>query len=124
MSSFNGQDLFSSGPHRFVYDVTGRLYLPPLAGANQDFATADYGPLELSVIQTGRLIADDDAGLIALIDAVRAVAESDDHGTLVDATGRSLTGMSMLRFTLTSTIDRGRVHSAPYEILYRQLLFP
>jgi hypothetical protein len=119
--TWNGSDLFGSGPHRVVLEDAGRTYIPPLAGDNFASSTLDFDVREVRLVQTGRLVAADDAGLFALMDAVRAVSEGTTPGELAGPGGRSWAGLRMMRFNAASPVDRGRVVSAAYEILYIQI---
>lgn len=121
-STFAGLSLFDSGPHRFAIGRMGRHYLGPDRGLNTSPTTFDRERAELDIVQRGRLLAGDDASLFALVDAIRAEAELPRTGTLVDHHGRSWAGMTMLVFEASDRVDRGRVVSLGYEVLYRQIL--
>lgn len=121
-STFAGFTLFNSGPHRFALIALGRHYLAPDAGINSQPTTWDRNKLEVTIRQTGRLIAATDAAMWTLVDAIRTQAELPRTGTLTDHHGRSWAGMTLLRFTPADRIDRGRVVSLGYEALYRTLL--
>ena len=116
--TWNGQPLFSSGPHRVRLLQAGRLYLPPLTGDNPSAATLDLDVLERRYLQNGRLVADTDSSLWTLVDAVVNAAEDTQPGALQSPSGPSLTGLRMMRFLPGETVDRGRERSLPYEILY------
>jgi len=120
-SSIDGQTLFGSGPERFVVTPVGSLFVPPLSINEVQTSTTIFGDLELWIVQTGRLIADDDDGLWDQIDAIRAPAEAALTGTLVLPNGRSFTGMSLLRFKPESAFDRGRTVSVAYRVDYIRL---
>ena len=121
-STFAGLSLFESGPHRFAIGHVGRHFLEPDRGSNTAPTTWDRGKAELTIFQSGRLVAADDAALMALVDAIRAEAELPRTGTLVDHHGRAWPGMTMLRFEPEGRIDRGREVSQGYSVLYRNIL--
>ncbi len=121
-STFAGFALFDSGPHRFGIGTLGRHYLGPDRGINTSPTTFDREKAELSIFQRGRLLAASDSALMALIDAIRGHAELPRTGTLVDHHGRSWPNMTMLTFEPEDRIDRGRVVSVGYVVLYRSIL--
>ena len=121
-STFAGLSLFESGPHRFAMGRFGRHFLEPDRGVNTAPTTWDREQAEVTVLQTGRLIAPDDAALMTLVDAIRNEAELPRTGTLVDHHGRSWDTMTMLRFEPDDRVDRGRVVSLGYSALYRRIL--
>ncbi|MCA9282380.1 MAG: hypothetical protein H6812_01080 [Phycisphaeraceae bacterium] len=121
MSTFQALDLFGSGPHRFVMDTVGRYTEDAGYGPTYWPNSQDRGKRELRIKQEGRLVASSEAGLWTLIDAIRAKAELPATGTLNDGNGRSWPGMTMVRFTLESAFDRGRVFSVMYSVRYYKL---
>jgi hypothetical protein len=121
-STFAGLSLFDSGPHRFAMERFGRHYLEPDRGINTAPTTWDREQAEVTIVQRGRLVAGDDAALMALVDAVRAQAELPRTGTLVDHHGRSWASMTMLSFAPGERVDRGRTVSVAYTVLYRHIL--
>lgn len=120
-STFAGLSLFGSGPHRFAVGSLGRHFLEPDRGINSAPTTWDREQAELTIYQRGRLAAASDATLMALVDAIRAEAELPRTGTLVDHHGRSWTNLTMLRFEMEDRIDRGRVVSVGYSVMYREI---
>lgn len=122
MSSFDGIDLFGSGPHRSRVGEQGQVVFGSLAAVNAA-APDSYplGPRELDVIITGRLVASDEAGLWALRDAVVAqLTDPPKKATLVDTTGRSFADMTFYSFEEGFEVDRGRVWSLRYEARFRR----
>jgi hypothetical protein len=126
-SSFKGLDLFGSGPHRFVMGRQG-LYAVPLSVVGGDPAqegSSWFGDLELEVHVLGRLVAESEASLWALRDAITAQAESSNTpvpGTLVDGHGRVWESMSLYRYEETGPTDRGRVWSVGYVARFRRFI--
>lgn len=121
MSSIAGQTLFDSGPHRFVIRRVGSLWFPPFAldvfQPNVDVT----GPIELRIVQTGRLVAADDADLAAQIEAIKAAGEAQLTGALVDNAGQVWAGMTFLTFRAAEAVDRGRAVSLAYTADYIRL---
>lgn len=118
-STFAGLSLFNSGPHRFAMGGLGRLLIGPLRSPTFEDHTTDAGaPLEVRVMQRGRLIAATPAALWTLVDAIKTHAELPRTGTLVDHHGRSWTSMTLIRFEPTGPMDRGRTCSIPYVAEY------
>lgn len=117
-STFSGQSLFNSGPHRFDVGSAGRYLTAPLRGSNAFTYTRDDAKRELEIVQSGRLVATSESALWSLYDAVRAHAEAPTKATLVDHSGRSWTNMTMVSFDLLGPVDRGRVYSVSYRVRY------
>lgn len=121
MSSFAGQMLFNSGPHRFIIRPVGMLFVPPLTFDPIQTTTDVITALELSIMQTGRLIGASESDLWSQIDAIRSAAESQLTGTLTDNNGVTWAGMTLLRFAPADRVDRGRTISLVYEATYIRL---
>jgi len=121
-SSYQGEDIFGSGPHRFSMAPVG-LFVASKSSLNQ-FPTPGsvaLGYLELEVIVRGRLIADEDDDLWDLRDAITAKAVfPTDPGTLIDHHGRQWTDMTLHRFETEDRVDRGRRVSVGYTAVFRQ----
>jgi len=125
-SSFNGQDLFGSGPHRFHVLPQGAFVVPnsALAGIPEPGSTA-LGTLELEVHVMGRLVADDEDGLWLLRDAITAqLTFPPTNATLEDLHGRQWTDMSFITFEPGEATDRGRKTSLLYVAVFRRFLDP
>ena len=120
-STIAGQTLFGSGPERFVVKPVGKLFLPPLALDALQTSTVVIANLEVWVVQTGRLVADDDAGLWSQVDLIEQRARAALTGTLVLPTGRSWTGMTLLRMRPEGQVDHGRRVSLSYRADYIRL---
>lgn len=122
MSSFNGLDLFGSGPQRFSLGERGQVVFGSLAAVNA--AAPDSYPLgsrELDVFVHGRLVAGSESALWALRDAI--VAQLPDppvKATLVDTTGRSYADMTFIRYEELGRRDLGRVWSVAYVATFRR----
>lgn len=121
MSAIAGQTLFNSGPHRFMTRKVGSLWFPPYALDAFQTGVEVTGPIELHIVQTGRLIASSDADLVAQINAIKSAGEGQLTGSLVDNAGQVWTNMTFLTFRPADAIDRGRVISLAYTADYVRL---
>ncbi len=121
MSTIAGQALFNSGPHRFHFRKLGSLWFPPFALDPFQSGVDVTGPIELHIVQSGRLIASTNADLVAQINAIKAAGEAQLTGALVDNTGQSWTNMTLLTFRPADSIDRGRTISLAYTADYIRL---
>lgn len=119
MITYNGLDLFSSGPSA----------IEPGPLESRDAVAEAPGAVGASVItqgtaprllrQQGTLIADNAEALRALIDAIQAQVGLGD-AALVDPLGRTWAGCLMQRFESPMTHRLGPRLAAPYEITYLQ----
>lgn len=117
MSSFKGDDLFGSGPHRFSVGEQGRRVISnaAIAGSAAADGSATYGDRELRIAVAGRLVASSESALWSLRDAiVSEAASTESEGTLTDGNGRSWDDVYLFGFTPDGDIDRGRVFSLGY----------
>lgn len=121
MSAIAGQTLFNSGPHRFITRRLGARWFPPYALDAFQTGVEVTGPIELHIVQTGRLIASSDADLVAQINAIKAAGEGQLTGALVDNAGQVWTNMTFLTFRPADEVDRGRVISLAYTADYIRL---
>ncbi len=117
MSSYDGEDLFGSGPHRFApLRMPLRLLEATAPGVDGARLTV-MGRAATRLRQTGRLVAQDSAGVVALRDAIRGKCDG-RAADLVDAQGCTHASMVIERFEVASEIDLGRLASLTYEIVY------
>lgn len=114
-STYGGEGIFNSGPHRFSEETVGEYVLinravdPLLAGSTP------IGALEQRVTVRGRLVADDEAGLWALRAAVGVkLVGPPSKATLVDHGGKTYEEMSFTEFEVDNTVDKGRKVSVGY----------
>ncbi|GMV26806.1 MAG: hypothetical protein AMXMBFR58_28370 [Phycisphaerae bacterium] len=122
-SSFNGVDLFGSGPHRFSVSSRGQLLVRDLDLGGLSPKSHPVGLLELEVVVRGRLVAASNSALWTIRDAITAQLQDPPvMGTLVDHTGRGYTDMSFVLYTEDRRTDRGRVHSIAYAARFRRLI--
>ncbi|MBL0921568.1 MAG: hypothetical protein IBJ10_05500 [Phycisphaerales bacterium] len=123
MSTIAGQSLFNSGPHRFLHGRVGRLWAPPLRlDSLQDRIVVFPTNLELVIRQEGRLVGASEADLWAQAALIQARCQSLLTGALVDNSGNTWTGMTLIEFAPESNADRGRAVSLAYGAMYARLL--
>jgi hypothetical protein len=122
MSSFKSLNLFGSGPHRFRTGPRGQLVTVDYFGGGSGGGSTAQGLIDWDVIVAGRLVASSESALWALRDAIIAQLEpTPTPGTLIDAHGRSWTGMSFVGYTEGDRTDRGRVRSIAYTAVFKRL---
>lgn len=125
MSSFNGRDLFGSGPHRFVAGAVGELVLENFRLGRATAGSTPLGPLELDVVVSGRLVAATPSGVWNLREAVESQLESPPvTGTLIDSNGRAFENMSFILFEPLGPIEFARVASLSYLAQFRRFVVP
>ena len=122
MSSFNGLNLFGSGPHRFYHGKRGQLLTLDLFNGGSDGGSTANGLIDFEVLVRGRLVASSESALTALRDAIIAqVQNSPVVGVLIDTQGRTFSGMSLVAYSERGRRDRGRVFSVRYEVVFKKL---
>lgn len=117
MSSFKGDDLFGSVPHRFEVGRQGSRVVSYAAASGDPTVGGSFvsGDLELRITVRGRLVATSEPALWSLRDAITdEAASAAGPGTLADGRGRTWTGVRLLSFTPDGPVDRGRVFSVGY----------
>jgi hypothetical protein len=115
MSSYKSTDLFGSGPHRFSTSPRGQQMVPRLAIGQAQAGFVSIGDAQLVVTVRGRLIADNDAGLDTLLDAINTkLAQHATPGDLTDNHGRTYSGIKFNDFTPADRTDRARKVSLEY----------
>ena len=121
-SSFDGADLFGSGPHRFAQATIGEYILTRARVDPFQAGSTPIGPLELTIIVRGRLIAPDDDALWVLRDEIAShLTDPPTAGEFTDLAGRTLTDMSFISFTPADRTDRGRACSIGYTAVFTRL---
>ncbi len=123
-SSYKGTDYFGSGPHRFKVGRLGRrvISLAAIAGDASVDGAAEFGDLEPRIEVRGRLVADTEAGLWALRDALAAQADSGvGAGDLVDPHGHVWEDMKLLTVEEDGPVARGRRVSVGYAAVFGRL---
>jgi hypothetical protein len=115
MSSFNDIDLFGSGPHRFSEAPLGEYVLVNARVDPFQAGSQPIGPLELTIIVRGRLVADSENDLWALRDAIaEQLTHPPQTGALKEGSGRDWEDISFVNFTCADRTDRGRKVSISY----------
>ena len=114
-TKFKGEYLFGAGPSRIRIGPAGEYVLtnarvdPFLAGSQP------VGPLEQTLTVTGRLVANDEESLAALLAAINAeLTHPPRVGTVADPAGNEWNDMSFVRFEPTAPIQRARQISLPF----------
>lgn len=115
MSSFDGQDLFGSGPQQFTYPGReARVAIHEAPGINgARVSWLGLGPKRVHM--RGRLVGVDWASLKTLINAIEAMMDGRST-TLVDDLGETHTSMVLVGFRSKSGVQSGRTVSLGYEI--------
>lgn len=122
-STFNGQGIFNSGPHRFSTAAQGESMVSNFViGAAPPYGTTAQGPRELDVIVAGRLVASSESALSTLRSAVTAqLTHPPTTASLVDHFGHAWTGLSFIEYKEDDRTDRGRVTSVAYRAVFRKI---
>lgn len=121
MSSFKGEDLFGSGPHRCFVGRRGYVVTPNAFEPGGGPGSGIRDTRELDIWVRGRLVASSEAALWALREAIAAeFTDPAAEGTFVDTAGRAFNKMTMIRYVEEEVRDRGRVFSMGYEVQLRE----
>ncbi|MEO1584968.1 MAG: hypothetical protein AAFR96_10415 [Planctomycetota bacterium] len=123
-SSFDGDDLFGSGPHRFQEGRGGWLVLPDESSGVPSTRNLIFGEFELRVFVFGRLLAASDAALWQQRDAIATAIDDLAVATLVDQNGKSWSDMTLVRVEWAEQVDRGRRVSIGYEARFHRFSPP
>jgi hypothetical protein len=122
MSSFKGQNLFGSGPHRTAFARQGYLLTLNFFNGSSGGGSTAQGLVDLDIFIRGRLIADSETQLWTLRDAIRAeLTATPTIGTLVDTAGRNWPGMALVSYREGGRRDAGRKFSMRYEVQFRKM---
>ncbi len=123
MSSYNAQNIFGSGPHRFQIGRQGEEVVANFVISQPPPGSTPQGLRELDIIVRGRLVSTTEAGLWTLRDAITTLlTHPPASASLVDQTGRSHTDMSFIEYEEADRVDRGRVHSIAYTAVFRRFV--
>lgn len=120
--TFDGVDLFGSGPARYAVRPRGIESQPRwrITGNSTHSGTLPIGQRELEIVVTGRLVAATESALWTLREAVADAAKfADGASTLVDDRGRSFASMWFIDYTEADRVDAGRVWSIGYTASFR-----
>ncbi|MEM7629993.1 MAG: hypothetical protein AAF995_01735 [Planctomycetota bacterium] len=128
MSEFRGNDLFGSGPHRFIAGERALVVIPLWVASGVGFDDGEgsvaLGNREVTVTVQGVLVASSESALRTLredVEAETVYGVGPLRGTLEDNHGREWAGMSLVRYQETGAVRRGRRWSVGYEALFRQI---
>ncbi len=120
MSSFDGQNLFDSGPYSIRPDAWERqLQRRGFAGLDGELVL-DLGLRSRAIQQTGRLQGASASAVAALAEAIEAYQDGEPH-ELIDSHGRTYPSVILEEFQTTTPIKRGRGFWCDYTVSYRQL---
>ena len=97
MSSFDGQDLFSSGPHRFEVGGLTLRHAEQAAPGGDGAAVVGQGRSARTIVQHGELLADSAAFLRELTALIEAKLDGLEH-ELIDDAGRLWSNVVMVKF--------------------------
>jgi len=120
MSTLDGLDLFSTGPHSIRPESWERAIVrrgfPGLDGE----LLLDLGLRSRTIAQTGRLQGESAAALQAAISRIESFLDGRLH-VLVGSLGRTFSPVVVEHFEATTPPQVGRGHWCDYVIRYRQL---
>ncbi|MFN7374691.1 MAG: hypothetical protein ACK54T_09165 [bacterium] len=127
--TFVGQDLFTSGPRRYVVEPIGFMVIPRLRLNQPVSGSVSLGPAELGVQVVGRLVAKDEASLDELVGSIQELMSGavPAVGTLIDMQGHTYPDMSLVSFQRrggekgAGFVDRGRECSLAYVARFLRL---
>jgi len=121
MTSFDGDTLFDSGPHRFI--IGGLTLRHTLQEAPGGFGAhlSSQGVEARPILQTGTLLANDADAIKAQIDAIEAKLDGQSHA-LVDDRGRTHANVVMLAFKPGPIEPAGVRLKLDYRIEYLQVI--
>lgn len=123
MSSYRGNDVFGSGPHRFTLGRRGQAVLPveSLTQVPSIYAFVVVGNFDERVFVAGRLVSASEASLWSLRQALIGETDvSNSPATLVNSDGRSYLNMRMVMYEETGPVGRGRAWSVAYLAEFRR----
>ena len=121
MSSFNGEDLFGSGPHEFRLSTQGYLVVQNGTPGSPAPGSTVLGVLEVDVIAEGRLVAVSAAALRDLRDAITdLLGPSPTVGTLIGNDGHQWASMSFIRYEELGAVEHGRAYSIAFKATFRE----
>ncbi len=118
MSTLDGTNVFSSGPHSVHGGPWQReLVRRGFSGIDGELIV-DLGQRGRSIVQTGRLQAADMAGLFAQLSAIRVFQDGQEHTLDAGAAGPS--ARVVIESFKPGPLLAGRGFFCDYEITYRQ----
>jgi len=120
MSTLDGLDLFSTGPHRFHFGPWNRQILTRGFSGLDGEVVIDQGLRSRTIRQTGRLIGSSAADVTDQLAAIQQFADGRLH-TLVDDHGMSHSRILVREVSPETPVHAGREFWADYTLTYRQL---
>ncbi len=120
MSSFNGVDLFASGPHSFSVGGWPRQQIRRSYAGLDGEGLIDMGLRSRVIEQTGRLQAATAGELESIITQIETCADGQAY-SLIDNHGLVYATVCLEKFELNGPIHTGRGIWCDYTISYRQL---
>ena len=121
MATFNGQDLFASGPVYFRVGAPSLRHVTHAAPNGQGIQLASQGREAREITQAGTLTADTIAKIQQQIDAIETNLDG-QASTLVDELERSWSNTVMIRFEPKSPVRIGVRWKLEYKIDYLQVM--
>ena len=121
MSSFNGQELFSSGPHRLEIGGVSLRHAVHETPGSQGVQITGQGRGARSIVQTGDLLADSMAALRTLITAIESMVDGRPY-VLLDDYGESWPNTVMTEVAPVRINRVGPRYHAWYRIEYLQII--
>lgn len=122
MSSFAGEKLFASGPHRFEVGGLSLRHVLAEPPGSRGVQLSSQGLHGRAIHQSGELLADTPAAIQKLLEAIEVRLDGLPH-ELIDDIGRSWRGVVMLSFAPESMTRLGSRRRVAYRIEYLQV-FP
>ena len=120
MSSFDGENLFRSGPHAFQVGGLSLRHVLLETPGGRGVRLSDQGKHGRSITQFGQLVADDPTAMQAIIEAIEAKLDGRPH-TLVDDANRPWPHTVMIGFEPEAMRRVGCRWRLAYQVTYLQL---
>lgn len=120
MLSFDGENLFDSGPHRLHVGGLSLRHVLHEAPGGEGVRLTSHGRPGRSLTQTGELVADDATALAALTDAIEHKLDGQAR-TLAEDGGPSWANVVMLSFEPEAAQRVGTRVRIGYRIQYLQV---
>ena len=120
MSTFDGQNLFASGPHTFQVGGLSLRHVLQETPGSRGVRLSAQGQHGRSITQLGQLLADNPAAMQAQMEAIEAMLDGQPR-TLVDDTDRSWPHTVMLAYEPKTMRRLGSRWWVAYQVTYVQL---
>lgn len=117
--TFDGKQLFGSGPHRVSVRPIGQELLQRFRVLSNSPGLQPNGVLDFAVVVRGRLVADDEEGLWLMRDGIDLeLTDPPLPRQLEDGVARSLGELRFVSFATGDRTDRGRKVSLEFEAVF------